>query len=221
MTGQRMADSVLDRVVRQHGAELPTTTVFLLSEDPVFRQFYLADGWFVRFYAAPTNPDVRFIAQPGDIARAKDVRPNRLAYRVEPDQVVEVPVPALVAPKPKPAKKPKPGYHRGSWMNPCRRRRPGSIGGAPAGWTLQSRRSALGGDRRRGFAARRGGSGLSRRAEHAPAAEHVRRQRDQRQQDDLRQEPLYARLDDERPQREDVHADRGPLERQPAREPGP
>ena len=103
MTGQRMADTVLDRIVRQYRAELPTTTVFLLSEDTVFKTFYVLDGWFFRFYAAPTQPDVRFVAGPEEIPGAKDVRPNRLAFRVEVDQVVEVPVPAA-----KPAQRPKP-----------------------------------------------------------------------------------------------------------------
>jgi hypothetical protein len=92
MTGQRMADSVLDRVVDQHRTELATTTVFLMSVDPVFRDFYLAGGWFFRYYGAGTNPDVRFVAPGANIARAKDVRPNRLVFRVEGDQVVEVPV---------------------------------------------------------------------------------------------------------------------------------
>jgi hypothetical protein len=97
MTGQRMADSVLDRVVDQHRTQLATTTVFLLSDDPVFRDFYLAGGWFFRYYGAGTNPDVRFVAPGADIARAKDVRPNRLVFRVEADQVVERPVAVPIA----------------------------------------------------------------------------------------------------------------------------
>jgi hypothetical protein len=47
--------------------------------------------------------------------------------------------------------------HRCSWMNPCCRRGPGSIGGAPAGWTLRKaadRRWAAIGDG--GFAVRIG-----------------------------------------------------------------
>src|SRR2546423_3542279 len=46
-------------------------------------------------------------------------------------------------------------------MKPVRGRRPGSTGPAPAGWVpCGSRRSALGGDPRAGFAARIGGSRL-------------------------------------------------------------
>jgi hypothetical protein len=92
MTGQRMADSVLDRVVRQHRLELPKATVFLLSDDPVFRDWYLAGGWFFRFYAPGSNPDVRFVHDATAIQSARDVRPQRLAFRVEVDQVVEVPL---------------------------------------------------------------------------------------------------------------------------------
>jgi len=48
-------------------------------------------------------------------------------------------------------------------MNPCRGRAPGSIGGAPIGWTpFGSRRSALVRDPRLGFAARIGGFRFNR-----------------------------------------------------------
>lgn len=89
MAGERMADSVLDRVVRQHSTELATSTVFLLSDEAGFKLFVMGDGRFFDIYAP--GADVRFVHDRAAMATATGLRAHQLVYEVTYDQVIQVP----------------------------------------------------------------------------------------------------------------------------------